>query len=169
MMIVERPARAAASAAARPAGPPPSTTTSYSPQSGVSRLGSLIFLACITPPEMAMRVKCAEAQGLRSTRAQLRVACDLLGRHRVAKRLVGIARCVVRLPFDTLQIRADPIEHALEIRNAASESGIGASAAGKVVAHAHARIDARHSLLDRHDALFERRRLVRRLGADLRA
>src|SRR5689334_14614803 len=169
MMIVERPARLAASAAAMPAGPPPSTTTSYSPQSGVRRLGSLISLACIAPPNMAMRAKCAEARGRRSTWAQLRVARDLLGRHRVAQRLVRVARSVVGLPFDSLQIGAEPIERAFEIRDAAGQSSVGAGGACEVVAHAHARIDARDSLLEREHALFDRRRFVRRLRAGLGA
>src|SRR5690606_1881318 len=48
--LVERPLRPAAIAEAMPAGPPPSTTTSYSPNTGVCRLGSRIgFTASPSP------------------------------------------------------------------------------------------------------------------------
>jgi hypothetical protein len=56
-----------------------------------------------------MRVKCAH----------LRVACDLLGCHRVAERLVRVACRVVCLPLDSLQIGAESIERPLEVRDAA--------------------------------------------------
>ena len=80
------------------------------------------------------------------------------------RRLARIARRVIRLSFDALQIRAEPIEHALEICDAAGQSRIGAGAPGEVVAHADARIEAGDPLFERDDALFERRRLVGRLG-----
>src|SRR6185503_11180149 len=48
------------------------------------------------------------------------------------------------------------------------DGDIGACVAREVVAYACACVEARDALLELGDALFERRRFARRLGADLR-